>query len=242
MGGDVAAWDPIRMYFDERGYTTIGIDLRAHGYSGRPDSRSGYELEAFARDVQAVLASETSENIVMIGHCFGAMVAYTYEFLFPGEVEALVLINTGYESPYFSDKSLVKKFIKAILPRLARISPGKYTPKHVDYTVKKYERDFEPIGLIKVLKNNSLKTFFSLTDVIFSLNVVEKLGKITAPTLIIAGTNDTIYPLKLSETMHTRIKSSELKIISGANHPVVLNMPEEVAHNIKIFLEQEHSS
>jgi pimeloyl-ACP methyl ester carboxylesterase len=238
LGGDVAAWDEERVYFEQMGYSTIALDLRAHGYSEHPSSRDGYNIEAFAHDIHDVVEAENIRNFVLIGHCFGGMVVYTYERLYPNVAAALILVDTSYRAPYLSEHNLLKKLVHTPIRYIARISPGFYSPRHVDYTTKGYEHDFEPFGLFGVIKHNSLKTFLSVSDVVFSLNVFDNLEKIRLPTFIIVGTNDTIYPPKMSEEIHKRIKGSQLEYVETANHPIVLNYPMELSTAMHRFIEK----
>lgn len=236
LGGDVAAWDEIRIYFQQLGYKTVAVDLRAHGYSEHPNKREGYELTEFAEDLHEIVLRENIKHSIMIGHCFGGMVVYTYAMKYPKTLSAIVLVNASYRAPYMSQRSPLKLLIHPIVRLLIRMSPAFHKKRHVDYTKKGFEHDFEPFGLYGVIKHNSLKTFLSVTDVVFSLDVLNALRNINVPTLIVSGTEDTIYPQKMSREMHQRMQGSVFQSVEGANHPIVLNNPMEVAVAIHRYL------
>lgn len=236
MGGDVAAWDEIRTFFHQLGYTTIALDLRGHGYSDHPKEREGYSFDHFADDVADVIRHEKLKHCILIGHCFGAMVAYTYAARFPGTLAGLILISASFRAPYLSQQSPVKKVLHTLVRTVVPYSSRRYIPRHADYARGGFEHDFEPLGLFRVIKHNSLRTYLSLTDEVFSLDVLDALKKITTPTLVITGTNDTIYPSWMSEEIHRRIKDAVFVPIAKGNHPIVLNNPMEVSVTISDFL------
>lgn len=238
LGGDVAAWDEERVYMQNLGYRTIAVDLRAHGYSEQPKQRKGYEVTEFAKDVHEVIQHEKLDDYVLVGHCFGGMVVYTYTLMYPNEPKAIILINSSFRAPYMSQRSPLKLLLHPIVKGLIKVSPRFHIPRHVDYSKKGFEHDFEPFGLVGVIRHNSLNTFMSATDVVFSLDVLEKLKDIAVPTFIISGTKDTIYPQKMSEEMRKRIPNSEFHSVEGANHPVVLNNPIEVSVAMQRFLKK----
>lgn len=238
LGGDIAAWDEERVFFQQLGYKTIAFDLRAHGYSDHPQEKSGFALDEFARDIHAIIEAENIHDFVLVGHCFGGMVAFTFADLFPNRAKGLVLIDTSYRAPYISKTSLFYSFIINLLPVAIRISPRSHVPHHADYTVKGFEHDFEPFGLWGVIKHNSLRTFLTVTEVVFRLEAFEILKKITSPTLIIVGTDDTLYPVDMSQKIHQAIKNSEISYIDRGNHPVVLNRPLEVSLSMLPFLKK----
>jgi pimeloyl-ACP methyl ester carboxylesterase len=242
LGGDVAAWDEERIFFDYLGYSTVALDLRGHGFSEHPTDENGYAMENFAQDVYSVIQQERLESYILIGHCFGGMVVFTFEHMFPKAAEGLVLVTTSYKTPYLPEDSLQKRVINKLTPIAARYSPAKYWPRHADYTTKLYEHDFDPAGFFSVVKHNSLKTFLSATDTVNTLDVLNKIESINVPTLIIAGKEDTVFPPEISEEIHSRIKSSEIEYIIGGNHKVVSNNPMEVSVAINNFLHKNELS
>jgi pimeloyl-ACP methyl ester carboxylesterase len=75
-----------------RDHRLIGIDLRGHGESAKPDH--GYRIARLAADVKAVLASESLRDFTMLGHSMGCSVIWSYidQFGLAG-IRALVLVD-----------------------------------------------------------------------------------------------------------------------------------------------------
>ncbi|MBY9021102.1 MAG: alpha/beta hydrolase, partial [Candidatus Lokiarchaeota archaeon] len=66
-------------------------------------------------------------------------------------------------------------------------------------------------------------------------DTIEKTSSINIPCLIIVGKSDKLTPIKYSEFFHTKIENSDLHIVDGAGHMVMLEKPVEVNTSIKNF-------
>ena len=62
------------------------------------------------------------------------------------------------------------------------------------------------------------------------------VSHITLPTLILCGEADRMTPVKLSQFLHEQITGSQLVIVPGAGHMVMLEQPAAVAENVAAFL------
>ena len=68
--------------------------------------------------------------------------------------------------------------------------------------------------------------------------VMDRLGEITVPTLILCGTTDRLTPPKYSQYLHQHIVGSTLTLIEGAGHMVMLEKPAEMNAAIVPFLQR----
>ena len=64
----------------------------------------------------------------------------------------------------------------------------------------------------------------------------DHVRSVAEPTLIIAGADDAIVPLKLAEGLHRETARSELCIISDAGHMSPMEQPAKVARAIGEFV------
>src|SRR2546425_615524 len=69
-----------------------------------------------------------------------------------------------------------------------------------------------------------------------TFDVMNKLGEIRLPTLIICGADDRLTPVKYSQYMHDHIQGSTLCIIPNAGHTVMRDQPERVNQAIDEWL------
>lgn len=83
-------WIPL---FDEFGkdYTIIAPDMRGLGDSSRPES--GYDKKTIAKDIHELVRSLGYQEVNVVGHDIGLMVAYAYAAQYSNEVEKLALLD-----------------------------------------------------------------------------------------------------------------------------------------------------
>ena len=62
-GGDLDAWQYVKDELLQKGFSSIAMDLRGHGYSGHPRSLKSYSLDNFAEDIAEILKAEKIEKI-----------------------------------------------------------------------------------------------------------------------------------------------------------------------------------
>ena len=109
VGGDLAAWKKERNLFHKKGYSTIAIDLRGHGKSGRPKLLKDYNLKFFARDIQTVLKHEKIKDFSIVGHCFGGMVTMIFHKLYPKKAKR---ISQAFHKPSNGQQPTTEYFKK----------------------------------------------------------------------------------------------------------------------------------
>ena len=72
-------------------HTVIAPDLRGAGQSSTPPD--GYTKAAMAQDIHALVRKLGFENIRIVGHDIGLMVAYAYAAQYPNEVDRIALMD-----------------------------------------------------------------------------------------------------------------------------------------------------
>lgn len=78
------------------GFRAIAPDMRGRGRSSRPDAVSDYALPMIVKDVTAMLDALGVESAHVVGHDWGAAVAWLVASLAPERVHRLVVISVGF--------------------------------------------------------------------------------------------------------------------------------------------------
>lgn len=79
-----------------KGYRVIAPDLRGHGGSDRPVDVAAYKMPVLIGDVLAVLAHFGVDQAAVVGHDWGAAVAWNLAFRHPAIVERLTVLSVGH--------------------------------------------------------------------------------------------------------------------------------------------------
>src|SRR5207253_1730776 len=77
------------------GFRTIVPDMRGRGRSSKPPAVSDYRLSTIVRDVTGILDALGIERAHIVGHDWGAGVAWLTAALAPQKVDRLVAISVG---------------------------------------------------------------------------------------------------------------------------------------------------
>lgn len=236
VGGDLEAWHFVKDRLSASGFSAIGMDLRGHGHTSHPRSPQSYQMANLVRDISSILEQEKLEKIILIGHCYGAVVASHFAIENAEKLEKLVLISSTYRPPDYLQNKILKIGANILTEMLAFISPKPYKPRHSEYPQGKFHKDYEWFGLARTILHNSWGSYLLTTKEILNLNLEAELKKITTPTLLIAGDKDTIFPLQISQKIHENIPGSKLEVITGANHVVILNNADQIVASLLEFL------
>jgi len=232
VGGDLDAWQYVKNNLFEKGFSSIAMDLRGHGKSDHPSSSKQYELDNFIEDVITVLDIEKIDKVILIGHSLGAVLVTHVALRHQERIEKLIIISSSYIPPsYFKIPGIF-----LLINTLAMVSLPPLSGRHSIYPLGKHHKDIEAFGLIRTIIRNSLRSYILSSKEILKLNMGASLKGIGVPTLIISGAKDSIFPTKISEYIHSQIPQSQLKIIPGANHVVILNNIKETTDYICDFL------
>ena len=79
----------------EAGFQVIVPDLRGYGRSGKPEAVEAYALSLVALDVMAILASLRISRAHVVGHDWGAALAWGLASYAPDSVDHLVTLSVG---------------------------------------------------------------------------------------------------------------------------------------------------
>ena len=82
------------------GFQVIVPDLRGYGLSGKPTGVDNYSLMLLAGDVMAVLADLNIPRAHVVGHDWGAALAWGLASLAPGTVDHLAVLSVGHPATF----------------------------------------------------------------------------------------------------------------------------------------------
>ena len=236
VGGDLDAWRFVKDELVSHGFPTIAMDLRGHGLSGHPRSAGSYEMRHLIADVVQILDQEQQVKVILIGHSFGAVLAYHFASKNPDKIDKLILISPLFSSPSYLRRPIAKKLAHKSINLMAKLSLKPIRVGHSKYPVGKFHKDYEWTGLIRTILRNSLNNYLLSSKLMIDINDSQPLEQLPEKTLIIAGDQDTIALLSETKNAQARIHGSKLEVIAGGNHVVILNNANEVVSLMVDFL------
>ncbi len=235
LGGCLRAFDDLVPQLSDR-YKIISIDLRAHGQSQRPARKSQYHLNYFLSDVIAVLQAEQIIQPIVIGHCFGGIIAMALATSYPSLIKKLILISVSYQAPHLA--RLIYRFfpLKGIIGLMLRFFPHLYFKNYRNYAKFEKTGDFSPSRISADILHTSFKSYVYMCSSIVNWDLSTRLGEINCPTLIIHGQKDRVFPARSANELKRKIKGARVRIINKAGHVPLLNNKVELARLITKYL------
>ena len=84
----------------EAGFKVIVPDLRGYGRSSKPEAVDAYSMPALAGDVLAVLSDVGVERAHVVGHDWGAALAWVLASLAPERVDHVAVLSVGHPATF----------------------------------------------------------------------------------------------------------------------------------------------
>jgi pimeloyl-ACP methyl ester carboxylesterase len=87
-----ATWKPLMATLSAAGYRTAALDNRGYNLSDKPQGEAAYAMPNLVGDVAAVVAAEGQKSTILIGHDWGAAIAWNTTFARPDLVNKLIIM------------------------------------------------------------------------------------------------------------------------------------------------------
>lgn len=229
LGTDLRIWDDVVAALSND-YRLIRYDSRGHGLSGCPDEI--FEIADLADDVLALLDHVGIERCVLVGLSIGGMLAQDFAQRYPERLAGLVLSNTNTPR---GDGAAWQQRINAIeVGGIESIADAVM------------ERWFSAAFRAKpelTLWRNMLTTtpengYLGSCHAISVADLRALPPQISAPTLVISGSEDQAIPAEASQATASMIQSARFEIIQGAGHIPCVEAPAEMARLLTEFLKE----
>lgn len=91
-----ATWKPLMATLSAAGYRTAALDNRGYNLSDKPQGEAAYAMPNLIGDVAAVIAAEGRKNAVVIGHDWGAAIAWQTALNRPDLVNRLIILSVPH--------------------------------------------------------------------------------------------------------------------------------------------------
>lgn len=91
-----ATWKPLMAELTKAGYRTVAVDTRGYNLSDKPQGEAAYAMPNLIGDIAAVIAAEGGKSATIVGHDWGAAIAWQTTFFRPDLVDKLVILSVPH--------------------------------------------------------------------------------------------------------------------------------------------------
>jgi pimeloyl-ACP methyl ester carboxylesterase len=93
---DMYSWDAVATDLHTRGYQTIRFDQRGYSPSARPSTVADYRIHHLVDDAFGVVDQVRQQPVHVIGHDWGAAVAWAMAIMRPERIRTLTVLSTPH--------------------------------------------------------------------------------------------------------------------------------------------------
>ncbi len=265
-GGPGASHDYFLPYLTPlaRHYQLIFIDERGSGRSQTLEDASGYTVENMVEDVEGVRQALHLNQISLLGHSYGGVLAQAYALKYQKNLSHLILAST-----FSSTRAINEVFVrmKKNMPADVRERINKMEAEGLyghgkDYEKNRYtteymtaawgdgyfpyiyqnhpDANYDPVDNGKMSWDLYREMWGSHGEFVIdgnlkSVEYTDQLSTIKVPTLLIVGDHDESDP-SMSQTMHEKISGSKLVILPKSGHMTFVDQPGMFEKSVEEFL------
>ncbi len=229
LGTDLHMWDDQATEFAKH-FRLIRYDRRGHGKSGA--SKGPYSFDRFGRDILAILDALKVKKVNWCGLSMGGMDGQWLGANAGDRVEKLVLANTNF---YYADKGPWADRIKFV--REKGLAPLVDANMERWFTKGFRERAPKTIArMTKMFLGCNLDGYIACVEAVRDMDFRASNPRVTAPTMVIVGTQDPATPPAAGEAIAQQIKGAKLVALDAA-HISNVEQPRAFTEAVLNFLQ-----
>lgn len=230
-------------------YQLIFFDQRACGRSTAEVDTSSMKIKMLVEDIEGIRKRFGYEQVHILGHSWGGMLAAQYAIEYPLKVKSLVLCDAmppSYRLWQDEEKALSDKLTAydTVMEEKIKASEGfksknvKWVDSLMKFTFRKQFYDSTKLARLKIQlpwdyhKRSAI--FFHVAPDLFSYDITGRLDKIISPTLIIYGDQEPATQISLP-VYKKGIINSRSAVISKSGHFPFIEQPEQFNETVASF-------
>jgi epoxide hydrolase 4 len=224
------------------GFRVIAPDLRGYGDSSKPVAIAAYKLSEIAKDI-IELIEKLAPDCVLVGHDWGAVVAWYVAMTRPDLLRKLVVLNVAHPAPllrelkrsvkqklafayqlFFQPPWIPEALLPVILPRLMRRA-GRFTREDIEA----YRIEWQKPGAYRAMANY----YRAIRKYRGELRMTWK--RIEIPTLLVWAEHEPVFRRATTEDFDQWVPDLRIARVGGAGHFVQTDEPEIVSELLVEF-------
>jgi pimeloyl-ACP methyl ester carboxylesterase len=230
LGYTREGWGPLRKLLARR-FRVLSYDNRGIGESEIPPGP--YTVAELTDDAVDVLDAAGVEHAHVLGASLGGMVAQLLAAEHPERVERLVLVGT---TPGGAAAYPLPQQTLALMAEAASLAPDVALRRFVENALAPGSPLVDEVLAYRRRHPPDPAGWAAQAAAGASWDVDGRLGRITAPTLVVAGAADAVVDPRNAQLLADAIPEARLELLDGAGHLPFWERPEEFAALVERFL------
>jgi pimeloyl-ACP methyl ester carboxylesterase len=198
-------------------------DMRGHGQSDYPEDPKAYSEALTVADIAALLDVAGAERAIVGGLSLGGYMSLAFYRAHPERVRALLIIDTG---PGFKKDDARDAWNRRAFDTAERLEREGLNVLKAGSRERSTVQHRDARGLALAARGMLTQR---------DARVIELLGEIKVPSLIVVGADDTPF-LAASDYMAAKIPGARKVVIPDAGHAVNIDQPQAFIDAVEPFL------
>jgi pimeloyl-ACP methyl ester carboxylesterase len=221
-------------------FQVVAIDQRGYNKSDQPKEVKDYALEKLVGDVDAVREHFKKDKIILVGHDWGGLVAWSYAMAHPDRTDRLIVLNLPH--PKGMSRELANNPEQQKNSQYARNfqeadAAGKLKPEMLVFWVKEPEARKKYVEALGRSSMEGMLNYYKANYPKPPYKDDRTFPPVKCPVLLIHGLEDKyLLPGALNDTWKWVEKDLTLVTIPKAGHFVHRDAPELVTRRIVRWL------
>jgi pimeloyl-ACP methyl ester carboxylesterase len=219
LGADTFLWSHQIPELAQR-FQVIVFDNRGAGESDKPDEP--YSIPMFAADTSGLMKALGIERAHVVGASLGGLIAQELALTHPEMVDRLVLVCTTFNGPGSARPSLWSLIPILFAARRTGNPETDIRRSFAVFTSKQWvDANLDEVDEYvawRVAHPQPPFAFKRQRQAIKGFTTADRLGGISAPTLIVHGDSDRVVPVANAGLLAERIPRSKVVILEDSGH------------------------
>ena len=227
LGGRAEDWQNLSPFLVRAGYRVYMLDLPGFGRSEQPAAFS-YSIPDQDAAVKGFLDALGLTQVDLAGWSMGGWIVQLVATQHPENIRRLILFDSAGlgQAPAWDTQLFTPRTIGELHQFLAVLMP--HPP---------YLPDFIGRDLVRIAQKNAWVIHRALASMLTGHDTTDALlPQLNMPVLIVWGSEDQIFPLSHGELMHHLVPQSQLEIIPGCGHLLVIQCASQIGPRVLDFL------
>jgi len=220
------------------GYRCITFDSRDAGQTAQ--SAEPYGIKQMADDTVRLMDAIGVSSAHIVGLSMGGMIGQEIAINNPSRVSSLTLVCTF--AAIEAETAGILRAWKAARPHCDDLDFVLMISSWL-FTYRFFQHAAAVEGFLQLVRSNpfpqSVSGFQRQCDAVLSHDTRSRVSRITTPTRIIVGTEDTLTPARYSQWLAERIPGAELIEVPNAAHVLSLEIPDVFNRVLIEFLQAQ---
>jgi 2-keto-4-pentenoate hydratase/2-oxohepta-3-ene-1,7-dioic acid hydratase in catechol pathway/pimeloyl-ACP methyl ester carboxylesterase len=213
-------------------HTIVRFDLSGHGRSPLPGGEP-VSIEGWADDIEALLDSLGIATAALVGHSMGTLIAAHFAAGRPQRVSKLALLGAvkaqppqGKEATRTRAATVREHGMEAVADTIVAAATSERTRRDNPAAA----------AFVRELLFRQPAAGYAAACEALAAAADPATGDVTAPVLLIAGSEDKVSPVAVNETLVQEFGAAELHVIDGVGHWHAVEATAEVTAKLTDFL------